>query len=114
MKFIKDLQDPLIPTELIELFENLLPHYNKTITKNTQELKDIINYLSDKNKSLRGSISSFIQQYSNLSKSKLATFNNFLNTFMEWTTVYDDGDTDDLIFKVVFVSIFSDSGNKDL
>ena len=100
LKFIKDLQDPLIPNELIELFENLLPDYNKTITKNTQELKDLINYLSNKNVSLRDTISSFIQQYSNLSKSKLDTFNNFLNTFMEWTTVYDHDDTDNLIFKV--------------
>ena len=100
LKFIKDLQDPMIPNELIELFENLVPHHNKTITKDTQELKDIINYLSDKNESLRDIISSFIQRYSNLSKSKLSTFNDFLNTFMDWNNVYDDDDSDNLIFKV--------------
>ena len=99
LKFITELQDPLIPTELIELLENLVPHHNKTITKDTQDLKNVINYLSDKNQSLRDIISSFIQRYSNLSKSKLATFNNFLNTFMDWNTVYDD-DTDNLIFNV--------------
>lgn len=82
---MSDLDRCIIPKELRQLIlANLNSQTPKYIQEDTEEMRDLKNYLHTKNRELRASVVGFIQQYAKQTKSKFREIERIVDTILEF------------------------------
>ena len=85
---IKNMDDEtVIPKELINRIEAILDTYDIAITEDTQDIRNLKNYLYKTNENLKQKITEFINNSSSrvLSTSKKQKTNRIINDLLSWT-----------------------------
>ena len=85
---IKNMDDEtVIPKELITRIEAILDTYDVAITEDTQDIRNLKNYLYKTNEGLKEKITEFINNSSSrvLSTSKKQKTNKIINNLLSWT-----------------------------
>jgi hypothetical protein len=91
IKSYKDLQSPEVPEELLSKLENLLDTFDIDIKVEDErpELRDLKNYLSEKNNQMTDEILAFISQYKKLDKEKTSLYRSFLLNITNFRLIGD-------------------------
>jgi len=80
-----DLDRCIIPRELRQLIlANLNSQTPKYVQEDTEEMRDLKNYLQTKNRELRAIVVGFIQQYAKQTKSKFREIERIVDTILEF------------------------------
>jgi len=80
-----DLDRCIIPRELRQLLlANLNSQTPKYVQEDTEEMRDLKNYLQTKNRELRAAVVGFIQQYAKQTKSKFREIERIVDTILEF------------------------------
>ena len=91
VKSYKDFQSPEVPEELLSKLEALLDTFDIDIKSEDErpELRDLKNYLSEKNNQMTDEIMAFISQYKKLDKQKTLLYRSFLLNITNFKLIGD-------------------------
>ena len=79
-----DVKQDTIVKKMITLMENLIDTFDVTVTKDTEDMRSLKNYLDTSNKTMRLQFLDFIKKKAGLNKSQYASISNFINNLSIW------------------------------
>jgi hypothetical protein len=79
-----ELDQCIIPRELRILIQAILDSGSKYVQEDTEEMRDLKNYLQTKNRELRATVVGFIQQYAKQTKSKFREIERIVDTILDF------------------------------
>jgi len=83
-KINNDFEQDVINKRFCELLENLVDTFDLSVTRDTEEMRDLKNYLSTNNDKMRIEILDFIKKKGNLRKSEYEKIKNFITNLTIW------------------------------
>ena len=76
--------DTQLPSKFITLMKRILDTYDISITSDTDDMRELKNYLSDSNAYMRKQLIRFIKEKGEIRKSEYNNINEFVTTITEW------------------------------
>ena len=85
----RERQSPEVPDILLTKLTQLLDTFDIQISEDTEELRDLKNYLSEKNAGMVDAILEFISQYKRLDRATIASYKSFLLNITNFKLIGD-------------------------
>jgi len=102
-------KDSVISSNLRDKLELIIDTYDLTVKEDTDEMRDLKNYLGGQNEKMKKNVAEFISQNGNISKRDVKNIETVINSLLSWKSVAY-GISDDVMYNSIqFVKTYIDN-----
>jgi len=94
-------EDEIVSSSLVQNIDSILDTFDIAVTEDTEDMRNLKNYLGRVNKEMKIEIYDFISKNSGLSKHAINEIKVFLNTFLKWGNNKNEDISDDSTYNLV-------------